>query len=169
MSVRPSRNRASGAIPLLAALHKKSWAVIDRPYSLGFAAVGALYERPRCISCAKPPPHPMTGPRHHVRDWFWKSAAIHSSGARFLGKLVEIKKTIRADSMLAGCVRMLLDIDFDSFPIPLIVAYLVTPRAHRQQTPERLHPGYRSSEFFQDSGSLLIQLVLAQRDFDGDP
>src|SRR5436309_13083689 len=36
------------------ALHKKSWAVIDRPYSLGFAAVGALYERPRCIFCAKP-------------------------------------------------------------------------------------------------------------------
>src|SRR5439155_9502609 len=36
------------------ALHKKSWAVIDRPYSLGFATVGALYERPRCISCAKP-------------------------------------------------------------------------------------------------------------------
>src|SRR2546426_8862365 len=53
MSVRPSRNRASGAIPLLAALHKKSWAVIDRPYSLGFATVGALYERPRYISCAK--------------------------------------------------------------------------------------------------------------------
>src|SRR5205809_576859 len=35
------------------ALHKKSWAVIDRPYSLGFATVGALYERPRYISCAK--------------------------------------------------------------------------------------------------------------------
>src|ERR1043166_5666820 len=29
------------------------WAVIDRPYSFGFATVGALYERPRCISCAK--------------------------------------------------------------------------------------------------------------------
>src|SRR5438093_2043770 len=41
-------------IPLLAALHKKSWAVIDRPYSLGFATVGALYERPRYICCAKP-------------------------------------------------------------------------------------------------------------------
>src|SRR5439155_14503952 len=39
----------------LGALHKKSWAVIDRPYSLGFATVGALYERPRYISCAKPP------------------------------------------------------------------------------------------------------------------
>src|SRR5437773_4026033 len=26
------------------ALHKKSWAVIDRPYSLGCATVGALYE-----------------------------------------------------------------------------------------------------------------------------
>src|SRR5438034_11696993 len=37
-----------------AALHKKSWAVIDRPYSLGCATVGALYERPRCIFCAKP-------------------------------------------------------------------------------------------------------------------
>ena len=35
------------------ALHKKSWAVIDRPYSLGCATVGALYERPRCIFCAK--------------------------------------------------------------------------------------------------------------------
>ena len=35
-------------------MHKKSWAVIDRPYSLGFATVGALYERPRYISCAKP-------------------------------------------------------------------------------------------------------------------
>jgi len=38
------------------ALHKKSWAVIDRPYSLGYATVGALYERPRCIFCAKPTP-----------------------------------------------------------------------------------------------------------------
>src|SRR5439155_17609740 len=28
--------------------------VIDRPYSLGCATVGALYERPRCIFCAKP-------------------------------------------------------------------------------------------------------------------
>ena len=37
------------------ALHKRSWAVIDRPYSLRFATVeGALYERPRYISCAKP-------------------------------------------------------------------------------------------------------------------
>src|SRR5437762_12787797 len=36
------------------ALHKKSWAVIDRPYSLGCATVGALYERPRCIFCANP-------------------------------------------------------------------------------------------------------------------
>src|SRR5436853_7496219 len=39
---------------LLTALHKKSWAVIDRPYSLGCATVGALYERPGCIFCAKP-------------------------------------------------------------------------------------------------------------------
>src|SRR6266516_4788284 len=69
----------------------------------------------------EPPPYPMTGPRHHVRVSCWKSAAIHCSEATFLGKLVEIKKTIRADSMLAGCVCMLLDIDFDSFPIPLIV------------------------------------------------
>src|SRR5437773_9581611 len=38
-----------------AALHKESWAVIDRPYSLGFATVGALYERPRYISCARLP------------------------------------------------------------------------------------------------------------------
>src|SRR5437773_4505520 len=37
-----------------AAFHKKSWAVIDRPYSLEFATVGALYERPQCIPCAKP-------------------------------------------------------------------------------------------------------------------
>ena len=35
-------------------MHKKSGAVIDRPYSLGFATVGALYERPRYISCVKP-------------------------------------------------------------------------------------------------------------------
>src|SRR5439155_6594943 len=35
------------------ALHKKSWAVIDRPYSLGCATVGALYERPRCIFLCK--------------------------------------------------------------------------------------------------------------------
>ncbi|PYS13425.1 MAG: hypothetical protein DMG15_11250, partial [Acidobacteria bacterium] len=38
---------------ILTVLHKKSWAVIDRPYSLGCATVGALYERPRCIFCAK--------------------------------------------------------------------------------------------------------------------
>src|SRR5256885_16120379 len=31
-------------LPLGEALHKKSWAVIDRPYSLGCATVGALYE-----------------------------------------------------------------------------------------------------------------------------
>src|SRR5437667_848561 len=43
------------SVPLpLGALHKKSGAVIDRPYSLGFATVGALYERPRYISCVKP-------------------------------------------------------------------------------------------------------------------
>ena len=36
------------------ALHKKSWAVIDRPYSLGCATVRRSYERPRCIFCAKP-------------------------------------------------------------------------------------------------------------------
>ena len=35
-------------------MHKKSWAVIDRPYSLGCATVGALYERPRCIFCSNP-------------------------------------------------------------------------------------------------------------------
>src|SRR5436190_15505179 len=46
----PWRKRAL----LSTALHKKSWAVIDRPYSLGCATVGALYERPRCIFCAKP-------------------------------------------------------------------------------------------------------------------
>ena len=49
-------NAARSANPhlLVPALHKKSWAVIDRPYSLGCATVGALYERPRCIFCAKP-------------------------------------------------------------------------------------------------------------------
>src|SRR5438477_12530342 len=36
------------------ALHKTSWAVIDRPYKLGSATVGALYERPRSVFCAKP-------------------------------------------------------------------------------------------------------------------
>src|SRR5260370_9958152 len=36
------------------ALHKKSRAVIDRPYSLGFVTVEALYERPRFLFCAKP-------------------------------------------------------------------------------------------------------------------
>src|SRR5207249_5200098 len=41
------------ASPLRMALHKKSWAVVDRPYNLGFAIVGALYERPRSIFCAK--------------------------------------------------------------------------------------------------------------------
>src|SRR5438132_4912387 len=45
----PWRKRAL----LSTALHKKSWAVIDHPYSLGCATVGALYERPRCIFCAK--------------------------------------------------------------------------------------------------------------------
>src|SRR5205807_8903390 len=44
---------SSMAGPLQPALHKKSWAVIDRAYSLGCATVGALYERPRCIFCAK--------------------------------------------------------------------------------------------------------------------
>src|SRR5438128_2419810 len=49
------RNHVRAQIRPIAALHKKSWAVIDRPYSLGLATVGALYERPRYISCAKPP------------------------------------------------------------------------------------------------------------------
>src|SRR5438094_8998185 len=40
--------------PRFRALHKKSWAVIDRPYRLGSATVGALYERPRSVFCAKP-------------------------------------------------------------------------------------------------------------------
>src|SRR2546427_6839731 len=58
------RVRAVGVVNR--ALHKKSWAVIlwgcalsrlrfaDRPYNLGFAIVGALYERPRSVFCAKP-------------------------------------------------------------------------------------------------------------------
>ena len=37
-----------------AALHIKSRAVIDRPYNLRSGAVGALYERPRSLFCAKP-------------------------------------------------------------------------------------------------------------------
>src|SRR5438034_5341769 len=45
-------NRSTSKAP--AGFDKKSWAVIDRPYSLGCATVGALYERPRCIFCAKP-------------------------------------------------------------------------------------------------------------------
>src|SRR5438445_12798017 len=48
------RNRRVRGLATKRALHKKSWAVIDRPYSLGCATVGALYERPRCIFCAKP-------------------------------------------------------------------------------------------------------------------
>src|SRR2546429_8807498 len=47
-------DRCSPRSSIRGALHKKSWAVIDRPYSLGCATVGALYERPRCIFCAKP-------------------------------------------------------------------------------------------------------------------
>ncbi len=35
---------------------RQSWAVIDRPYSLGIATVGALYERPQPVSDAKPRP-----------------------------------------------------------------------------------------------------------------
>ena len=50
---RLSLDRPSASL-IRPALHKKSWAVIDRPYSLGCATVGALYERPRCIFCAKP-------------------------------------------------------------------------------------------------------------------
>src|SRR5438445_26817 len=49
-----TRPVATNRILRQGALHKKSWAVIDRPYSLGCATVGALYERPRCIFCAKP-------------------------------------------------------------------------------------------------------------------
>ena len=49
-----------------AAFHKKSWAVIDRPYSLEFATVGALYERPRCIFCAKPQGGEYCGSKTHM-------------------------------------------------------------------------------------------------------
>src|SRR5947208_5107126 len=47
------------------ALHKKSWAVIDRPYSLGCATVGALYERPPCIFCAKQQGEDCLFPNHY--------------------------------------------------------------------------------------------------------
>src|SRR5438445_4971868 len=43
-------------MPWMAALHKKSWAVIDRPYSLGCATVGALYEAVNeLMTCNSPP------------------------------------------------------------------------------------------------------------------
>src|SRR5206468_5180160 len=38
------------------ALHKKSWAVIDRPYSLGCATVGALYEAVNELMTRNSPP-----------------------------------------------------------------------------------------------------------------
>ncbi len=54
------------------ALHKKSRPVIDRPYSLGFATVGALYERPRFLFCAKPEAQEEgTVPTVHPRLHLW--------------------------------------------------------------------------------------------------
>src|SRR5207244_13434845 len=49
-------------------LHKKSCAVIDRPYSLGCATVGPLYERPRCIFCAKPIQSDDASTLQHLTD-----------------------------------------------------------------------------------------------------
>src|SRR5207247_9921777 len=48
-----SQAHRNGAKTIGNHVNKKSWAVIDRPYNMGFATVGALYERPRCISCAR--------------------------------------------------------------------------------------------------------------------
>src|SRR6266516_1256936 len=48
-----SQAHRNGAKTIGNHVNKKSWAVIDRPYNVGFATVGALYERPRCISCAR--------------------------------------------------------------------------------------------------------------------
>src|SRR5262252_5154631 len=49
-------------------LCKKSWAVIDRPYSLGEAIVGALYERPRRGSIDPFCVRPQVLCRHHASD-----------------------------------------------------------------------------------------------------
>src|SRR3989442_5938129 len=48
-----SQAHRNGAKTIGNHVNKKSWAVIDRPHNVGFATVGALYERPRCISCAR--------------------------------------------------------------------------------------------------------------------
>src|SRR5438093_13310897 len=48
-----SQAHRNGAKTIGNHVNKKSWAVIDRPYNVRFATVGALYERPRCISCAR--------------------------------------------------------------------------------------------------------------------
>src|SRR5439155_17082609 len=71
----------------LSALHKKSWAVIDRPYSLGCATVGALYERPRCIFCANPRGSPLT--RHGCRNLAdVRRSEEHTSELQSRGQLV---------------------------------------------------------------------------------
>src|SRR5437773_10805675 len=48
-----SQAHRNGAKTIGNHVNKKSWAVIDRPYNVGFATVGALYERPRGISSAR--------------------------------------------------------------------------------------------------------------------
>ena len=72
---------------ILRALHKKSWAVIDRPYSLGCATVGAPYERPRCIFCAKPILR-----KHH--SMYWRSRRV-----------VRLKIFLTSSSILIGSRR----------------------------------------------------------------
>src|SRR2546421_132413 len=96
------------------ALHKKSWAVIDRPYSLGCATVGALYERPRCIFCAKPdfPAHrtasapPEHKRRHEVRTDQFHPAHVRSNDKRFSKApyALELKVTMPRFSIETGRV-----------------------------------------------------------------
>src|SRR5262249_12698443 len=51
---------------------QKTRAVIDRPYRLGRQTVGALYERPRCIFCAKPPGEDYATDNFKLRH-YWMS------------------------------------------------------------------------------------------------
>src|SRR2546426_12441748 len=48
-----SQAHRNGAKTIGNHVNKKSWSVIDLAYNVGFATVGALYERPRCISSAR--------------------------------------------------------------------------------------------------------------------
>src|SRR5439155_2049835 len=81
------------------ALHKKSWAVIDRPYSLGCATVGALYERPRCIFCAKPirPLHNVSARCPNRGGGWWALPATRSFSRRHRPNPARMGKPIRQD------------------------------------------------------------------------